>query len=104
MRTIRKSTRRPEVTHHRPFLAVQRGQARLQAAAQFVGQYRRQLHQLGVVDFDLPWGAALPPWLKIVFEQLRSHPRHWRIVETTKPGGITWRLYWTQWMKNARTR
>lgn len=105
-RVIRKSTRKPEVTRHRPYLVVQRGQARHQAAAQFVWQYRRQLHQLGVVDFDLPWGASLPPWLNVIFASLRLHARHWRVVETVKPGagGITYRVYWTQWMKNLKGR
>jgi hypothetical protein len=101
-RVIRKSTRGPEVLHHRPFLGVQRGQSRHQGAAQFVWRYRRQFHRLGVVDFKLPFGASLPPWIRIVFESLRAHPRAWRVQEFAATGGITYRVYWRGWLKNRR--
>lgn len=94
----------PKVTDEQRQGIVVRDDA-TKGTAQFIGKYRRQLHQHGAVEFELPRGAFMPPWLAVVLEMLRLRPKQWRIVELQgKRGALLYRVVWRGWLKTAKRR
>jgi hypothetical protein len=95
---------------HRPLSDEERVLVRvnvIRGTAEFMWKYRSQLHKAGAVDFDLPAGQRLAPWLQVVFETLKLRPRHWRVVAmplASLKGGMRFRVFWNYWGKCRRER
>ena len=73
--------------------------------AEFIKRYRKQLHRFGCVEFELPRGAEMPMWMRVVLDTIRLRKRQWRVVVLEgKRGATLYRVIWTHWTKNARHR
>src|ERR1700722_7858625 len=67
------------------------------AAANLLRPYKAHWHRTGVLDFDLPRGAQLPPWMAVVLEELRRR-KNWKVVTMAGPkGGTKYRVTWLWW-------
>ena len=70
----------------------------IRGTAEFINRYRRQLRRAGCIDFELPRGKEMPPWIAVVFDTLALRPRTWRVttMRSTK-GGKKVRVHWRRW-------
>ena len=73
--------------------------------AEFMNRYRKHLHRYGCVEFEVPRGITLPPWMHVVLDTLRMRERNWRVVTLVgKKGATLHRVVWKHWCKQLRTR
>jgi hypothetical protein len=70
-------------------------------AAQFIAGYRKGFHRTGMMDFEAPRGAKLPPWMALILRELRARPRHWNVVFLQPRGKAkkVFRVTWKWWMR-----
>lgn len=83
-----------------PFVRIQRDIKK--GVAEFVRGYRKDFRRAGMLDFDLPRHALLPPWMAVVLETLKGRPRTWSVKTLKGPnGGKRFRVIWTRWSTYA---
>lgn len=70
-------------------------------AAQFIAGYRVGFHRTGMMDFEMPRSAKLPPWMALVIRELRARPSKWHVAFLQPRGKAkkVFRVTWKWWMR-----
>ena len=63
------------------------------AAAWLLRPLRAQLHEVGSVEFLMPFGHRVPSWFTMAITCLKRRP-NWRVRSFTTTKGNVWRVEW----------